>query len=75
MADRNNVISLAAAVTFTPEQALKSALDFANEVGLSEVLVIGYDTDGDLFIRSSRMERKDALWMAEYAKLHAMDRL
>ena len=60
--------TLPASTTLTPTQALASAA--AEE--LTDVLVVGYDTDGDLFVRSSRMDRKDALWMAEALKLWAL---
>lgn len=57
----NTLLPFPAKDTFTPEQALMSALQFT----LQDVVVIGYDTNGELFIRSSRMDRKDALWLAE----------
>ena len=37
-----------------------------------QVMAIGYDKDGDLMICSSKMSRKDALWLLEQAKLHAL---
>jgi hypothetical protein len=58
------VVSLPATTTFTAEMALKSALDLE----LTDVLVIGYDKDGDLLIRSSRLLRSDALWLVEKAR-------
>lgn len=30
---------------------------------LQDVIVIGYDTDGGLVVRSSEMARKDAVWL------------
>lgn len=63
-----NVISLPASTNYTPEQALQSAL----QTPLTDVLVIGYDNDGELFIRSSKMSRMDALWMTEKAKEWAL---
>lgn len=59
---------LPASTTFTPRQALLSALNFSDHDNLQDVLIIGYDADGDLVIRSSRMDRKDALWMVEKAR-------
>lgn len=55
--------------TMTPEQAL----DSAKAVGYTEVLVVGYDDEGALVFRSSRMDRKDALWLAERMKAWALD--
>lgn len=63
-----NVISMPATTTYTPDLALKSALD----LDLSDVLVIGYDADGVLAIRSSRMSRADALFLLAKAKEWAM---
>lgn len=45
------VFRLPASSTFTAQQALESALGD----GLKDVLVMGYDADGALYIRSSRM--------------------
>lgn len=36
-----------------------------------DVIVIGYDEDGELTVRSSAMNRKDALWMLMAAIDHA----
>jgi hypothetical protein len=66
------ITSLPASTTYTPKQALLSALEFIDGVGLTDVLIVGYDGDGDLVIRSSRMDRKDALWMAEMLKAWAL---
>jgi len=66
--NNQNVIALPASTTYTPEQALQSAL---NE-SLTDVLIIGYDNDGELVIRSSKMSRMDALWMTEKAKEWAL---
>lgn len=64
-----NVIAMPATTTYTPDLALKSALD----LDLSDVLVIGYDADGALAIRSSRMSRADALFLLAKAKEWAME--
>lgn len=56
----------------TPQQALLSALEFANNDNLQDVLIVGYDGAGELLVRSSRMDRKDALWLAEQLRLHAL---
>lgn len=66
----NNVFAFPPTTTMT----VKQALDSVNEMHecLTDVLIVGYDDDGDLFVRSSRMDRKDALWMAEQLKLYAL---
>lgn len=56
----------------TPQQALLSAIEFANNDNLQDVLVVGYDGDGDLLVRSSRMDRKDALWLSEQLRRYAL---
>ena len=63
-----NVISLPATTTFKPEQALNSALS----LDLSDVLIVGYDTEGALAIRSSNMTCAEALFLLEKAKAWAL---
>ena len=70
--NNEKVVALPASVTYTPEQALWSTLNFAQSDNLSDVLVIGYDSEGVLLIRSSRMSRGDALVMLEHARQWAM---
>jgi len=66
--NNQKIISLPASVNYTPEQALKSALDMCEDGGLTDVMIIAYDFDGDLFIRSSKMNRSDGLFMVEKAR-------
>ena len=68
----NNITTSTPTETMTPEQALQSALQRAEHGGLQDCLVVAYDNDGDLFIRSSRMDRKTALWFAEKLRLYAL---
>jgi hypothetical protein len=56
---------LPATTTFTPRQALLSAMEFVEDDNLQDVLIVGYDGIGELVVRSSRMDRKDALWLSE----------
>ena len=69
----NNILNFPPSTTMTPKQALESVLVFADNDNLQDVLIVGYDGDGDLVVRSSRMNRKDALWMAEQLKLYALN--
>ena len=56
----------------TPEECLSHcAMDHEN---FGDVMVIGYDKDGDLIVRSSAMRRADALFMLMKAVDHAMGR-
>jgi len=66
------VLAFPATDTMTPQQALLSALEFANNDNLQDVLVVGYDGDGGLLVRSSRMDRKDALWLSEQLRRYAL---
>lgn len=59
-----NVFSLPPTMTYTADQALASSMD----QGLQDVIIVGYDADDKLFVRSSRMDRKEALWIAESLK-------
>lgn len=52
---------LPATTTYTVEQAL----DKAKSEGLSDVLILGWDNEtGEFVVRSSRMDRTNALWLA-----------
>jgi hypothetical protein len=66
--NNEKVISLPASVNYTPEQALKSALNMCEGGGLTDVMIIGYDENGSLVIRSSKMSRADGLFMVENAR-------
>jgi hypothetical protein len=57
-----------ATTTMTVEQALNRAL----RDNLQDVLICGYDSDGDLIVRSSRMNRADANFLLDRAKMHAL---
>jgi hypothetical protein len=54
------VFRMPASTTYTAEQALHSALND----DLDDVLIAGYDKDGDLIVRSSRLTRAEALFLA-----------
>lgn len=58
-----NPIRMPAATTWTAEQALQSALNDAEIEELTDVLIIGYNAAGDLYIRSSRLTRAQALFL------------
>jgi hypothetical protein len=62
--NNEKVIDLPASVNYTPEQALHSAL----KAGLTDVMVLGYDEDGELFVRASKMNRAEGLFMTEKAR-------
>lgn len=66
--NNQKIIALPASVNYTPEQALLSALDLARDDNLTDVLIIGFDADGILVVRSSKMTRAEGLFMLEKAK-------
>lgn len=66
--NNEKVISLPASVNYTPEQALQSAL----QADLTDVMVIGYNKDGELFVRSSKMTRAEGLFMVKKAEEWSM---
>jgi hypothetical protein len=72
--NNEKVINLPASTNYTPRQALLSALDMCKEdgTGLSDVMVIGYDWEGYLFVRSSKMTRAEGLFMVEKAREWSM---
>lgn len=55
-----NLLRLPPSNTFTPDQALHAAL--ADD--LDDVLIAGYDHEGRLVVRSSRMTCAQALFLA-----------
>lgn len=59
-------LSPAPHTNMNPMQALHSALADA-EHGIQDVLIIAYDADGDLYIRSSKMTCAEAFFMAHKA--------
>lgn len=63
-----NVIALPASTNYTAEQALESA----KALDMTDALIVGYDQDGVLVVRSSRMTCAEALFLLEKAKHWAM---
>lgn len=60
MSHSNNVIRMPVSSTsFTPKQALLTALDD----DLEDVIITGYAQDGELTIRSSKLTRAEALFL------------
>lgn len=63
----SNLIRLPPTTTMNAEQALQSALVDAESKHLADVLIIGYDADGVLYIRSSRLTCAEAFFLANKA--------
>ena len=66
--NNEKVISLPASTNYTAEQALQSAL----QMELTDVMIIGYDFEGELFVRSSKMTRAEGLFMVKKAEEWSM---
>ena len=47
-------------------------MDYAENGGLQDVMVIGYDYEGELFVRSSKMTRAEGLFMVKKAEEWSM---
>lgn len=66
-----DVHKLPASAHLTVQQALDLAQrDFS---GARDVLMLFCNADGELCIRSSHMNRMEALWLLEKAKAHTLD--
>jgi hypothetical protein len=73
MTNSGNIIGLPVSDNFTVMQALDSAKQLAESNNLQDVLVIGYDAEGRLILRNSKMDRKSAFWMIEQLRKHILD--
>ena len=67
-----NVIALPTGAR-TPLKTLLSVMEFANNGNLQDVIIVGYDGDGELLVQSSDMSRADALWLVEHLRKHVLD--
>lgn len=65
----SNLIQLTLPVNTSVKDALSTALEEHEK--LDAVIIIAYEDD-HLYIRSSKMDKKSALWMLEQAKIHAL---
>jgi hypothetical protein len=64
--NNTKVIELPASAHYTVEQAIDSLEHRRGE--LTDILMVGYDSDNDLFVRSSHLSRAEALFLLEKAK-------
>jgi len=69
----SNLIRLPPTSTMTAEQALQSALIDAESKHLADVLIIGYDEDGCLYVRSSRLTCAETFFLASKAARWAQE--
>ena len=64
--NNNKVIELPASAHYTADQAIASLEHRRGE--LTDILIVAYDSDGHLYVRSSHMTRAEALFLLEQAK-------
>jgi hypothetical protein len=68
MTDGGNVVNL-----FEPDISVGEVLAAAADKGLESVLILGETSNGTLYVASSGdVSRKDALWLIEMSKIHAI---
>lgn len=66
----SNVVHFPPSETMNPEQALATAA----KIEFSDVLILGYDSDGNFNILSSHMSRAESLFLVEASKEWIMAR-
>jgi hypothetical protein len=66
--NNEKVIHMQPSTNHTAEQALNQALKY----DLTDVMIIGYDVDGDLVVLSSKMTRAEGLFMVKKAEEWSM---
>lgn len=65
-----NVTEFPVSNDMTVQQALESAMIHSDD--LEQVFIVGFYPDGDMFSRSSKATRENAVWAAEKLKQHAL---
>jgi len=63
----SNLLRLPPSTKMTAQQALDSALVDTESDHLTDVLICGYTEGGELYIRSSRLTRAEAFFLASKA--------
>jgi len=66
--NNEKIIYMQPSTNYTAEQALNQALKY----DLTDVMIIGYDVDGDLVVLSSKMTRAEGLFMVKKAEEWSM---
>jgi len=54
-------------------RTVESTLETTKDLGMTEIVVLGYDKDGDFVLRTSSMQRKDTLWLLHVAIQNIME--
>ena len=48
-------------------RTVESTLETTKDLGMTEIVILGYDKDGDFVLKTSSMQRKDTLWLLQVA--------
>lgn len=64
--NNDKVLVMPASAYLKPDQAIDSLQHRKGD--LTDILVLAYDTDGELFVRSSFLSRAEALFMLEQGR-------
>ena len=54
-------------------RTVESTLETSKELGMTEIVILGYDKDGDFVLKTSSMQRKDTLWLLYVAIQNTME--
>ena len=54
-------------------RTVESTLETSKTLGMTDIVVLGYDRDGDFVLKSSSMQLKDTLWLLHVAIKHTME--
>ena len=54
-------------------RTVESTLETSKELGMTEIVILGYDKDGDFVLKTSSMQRKDTLWLLQLGINYTME--
>ena len=69
----DNLIILGPHTNMSVTDALQYAVNVNDKHPMREILICGYDDEGEFFTYSSSMTRKDSLWLTEILKDHVLN--
>jgi len=53
-------------------RTVESTLETSKDLGMTEIVVVGFDKNGDFVLKTSSMQRKDTLWLLQVAIQNTM---
>lgn len=69
MTDNVVELNMVTRLDIPPDRVLRAAI----EANLTDVFIVGYDTDGDLYTASSKADGAELLWMLELTKKRLLE--